>query len=443
MTYLTILEKLKILLDILLDYKIILIFTILLIILTLLYLVKILNKKKYILSTILSFIVVFSISIISNYKILSTTFDNFTTIFFRGIYFPSIYLYITTLILLLVVFIMSILSIKLSKTYKVINTTAFIINNIFLAIILNIIAKNKIDIFSVNSLYTNTNLVVILELNMSMIIIWLLSLIVVYLTNIICDRITLKKKTKVPTTNEIVIDNIPLVEESSNNKVVEEPVLVKDKIIVTSSANAKEKEDNIIKESKVTFNDILNGTVKAIYYDNNSNKNIEYNITNPQEEYEKKYKDKKSENISFQDVIDENRVLPTIKPNKVIIEEPKVTVEEITKREKAKNIKERLSNNTISLDSLVEPSELVEEPISIVDTEKEDNTLIEEPINLDNKSSYTLEDYKKMITMLKELKQFTNSSNISVDDAINISLISNYSIDDCLKFKEMLEGNLN
>ena len=335
---------------------------------------------------------------------------------------------------------MSILSIKLPKTYKVINTTAFIINNIFLAIILNIIAKNKIDIFSVNSLYTNTNLVVILELNMSMIIIWLLSLIVVYLTNIICDRITLKKKTKVPTTNEIVIDNIPL-EESPNNKVVEEPVLVKDKIIVTSSANTKEKENNVIKESKVTFNDILNGTVKAIYYDNNSNKNIEYNITNPQEEYEKKYKDKKSENISFQDVIDENRVLPTIKPNKVIIEEPKVTVEEITKREKAKNIKERLSNNTISLDSLVEPSELVEEPISIVDTEKEDNTLIEETHT--SKSTYTLEDYKKMIAMLKELKQFTNSSNISVDDAINISLISNYSIDDCLKFKEMLEGNLN
>lgn len=440
MTYLTILEKLKILLDILLDYKIILIFTILLIILTLLYLVKILNKKKYILSMILSFIVVFSISIISNYKILSTTFDSFTTIFFRGIYFPSIYLYITTLILLLVVFIMSILSIKLPKTYKVINTTAFIINNIFLAIILNIIAKNKIDIFSVNSLYTNTNLVVILELNMSMIIIWLLSLIVVYLTNIICDRITLKKKTKVPTTNEIVIDNISL-EESSNNKVVEEPVLVKDKIIVTPSVNTKEKENNVIKESKVTFNDILNGTVKAIYYDNNSNKNIEYNITNPQEEYENKYKDKKSENISFQDVIDENRVLPTIKPNKVIIEEPKVTVEEITKREKAKNIKERLSNNTISLDSLVEPSELVEEPISIVDTEKEDNTLIEEKHT--SKSTYTLEDYKKMITMLKELKQFTNSSNISVDDAINISLISNYSIDDCLKFKEMLEGNLN
>lgn len=442
MTYLTILEKLKILLDILLDYKMILIFTILLIILTLLHLVKILNKKKYILSMILSFIVVFSISIISNYKILSTTFDNFTTIFFRGIYFPSIYLYIATLILLLVVFIMSILSIKLPKTYKVINTTAFIINNIFLAIILNIIAKNKIDIFSVNSLYTNTNLVVILELNMSMIIIWLLSLIVVYLTNIICDRITLKKKTKVPTTNEIVIDNIPL-EESSNNKVVEEPVIANDAITITPSVNTKEKEDNILEEPKVTFNDILNGTVEAIYYDNNSNKNIEYNITNPQEEYEKKYESNRLDSISLQDVIDENRVLPTIKPNKVIIEEPKVTVEEMTKREKAKNIKERLSNNTISLDSLVEPSELVEEPISIVDTEKEDNTLIEEPIAIDNKSSYTLEDYKKMIAMLKELKQFTNSSNISVDDAINISLISNYSIDDCLKFKEILESNLN
>ena len=32
---------------------------------------------------------------------------------------------------------------------------------------------------------------------------------------------------------------------------------------------------------------------------------------------------------------------------------------------------------------------------------------------------------------------------ITVDDAVAISLISNYSIDDCLKFKDILESNLN
>lgn len=45
--------------------------------------------------------------------------------------------------------------------------------------------------------------------------------------------------------------------------------------------------------------------------------------------------------------------------------------------------------------------------------------------------------------MLTKLKDFTNSNNVSIDDAVTISLINNYSIDDCLKFKEILESNLN
>ena len=45
--------------------------------------------------------------------------------------------------------------------------------------------------------------------------------------------------------------------------------------------------------------------------------------------------------------------------------------------------------------------------------------------------------------MLKALKIHASGSNISVDDAVTISLISNYSIDDCVKFKEILESNLN
>ena len=121
MTYLTILEKLKVLLDILLDYKLILISIIVLIILTILYLVKLLNKKKYTLSIILTFILTFTISIVSNYKILSTVFDNFMTTFIRGIYFPSIYAYIITLFVVLIAFIMTILSTKLPKRYKLVN----------------------------------------------------------------------------------------------------------------------------------------------------------------------------------------------------------------------------------------------------------------------------------------------------------------------------------
>ena len=51
--------------------------------------------------------------------------------------------------------------------------------------------------------------------------------------------------------------------------------------------------------------------------------------------------------------------------------------------------------------------------------------------------------YKKIVEMLKEIKNNSNKNNISIDDAVTMSLINNYSIDDCVKFKEILESNLN
>lgn len=426
MTYLTILEKLKVLLNVLLDYKLILICTIALILLTLLYLVKILSKKKYILSVIISFILTFAISIISNYKILTTTFDNFTTIFMRGIYFPSIYVYIITLVLVLIVFIISILSIKLPKTYKIINTITFILNNIFLVIVLNIIAKNKIDIFSVNSLYTNTNLVVILELNMSIIILWILSLTVVYLTNAITLRLTTKKKVKVEK------EEIPTIKElAQDNEVLNTPVpAVEMPLVIETSVQETTRnieipqviEEPVQAAPTVTFNDILNGKVEAVYYDNKVN-NIEYTITNPAEDYEKKYQASKNSNIVFQDILKSEPEVITIKPKKEIIE-PKLELEEYTKIEKAKNVKNRLSENTVSLDSLLEKTSPKEEIPEI-------------------KDNHTLEDYKLMINMLKDIKNITRNNNISIEDAINISLISNHSIEDCIKFRELLESSLN
>ena len=93
---------------------------------------------------ILSIVLVFLISILTNLKSLTNTFDNFMTIFFTGIYFPSIYLYISTLVIVLLAFLFSTINIKLRKVYKVINRVMFVINNIIFVIILNIVAKNKI-----------------------------------------------------------------------------------------------------------------------------------------------------------------------------------------------------------------------------------------------------------------------------------------------------------
>lgn len=429
MKYLSLLEKLKVLLDMLLSFKFILIFVIIMLILTILYLFKKISNKKYIIFMSLSIIVTFIISIIKNYKILSNTFDNFATIFFSGIYFPSIYVYIGILLIISLAFITSVLSSKKRKIYKIINSVIFILNNIFFIIVLNVIAKNNINIFEISSLYTNNSLVAILELNIILFILWIAVLTITYITNTICDKISSKQEVKkvVPVLEpikELVIDKkeeiVP--EENISQNIIKENTII-----------------STVNESKVTFNDILNRLVPVTYYDNEIN-SINYNISNPQEIYENNYNNLKleleKENTKVPEDIQNIKKMPEvniIKGNNVI--ENKVnaievqTIEEKTQKIKEENMKKNLISNTISLNDLIKQDKEID--------------MMGQVITTINNPKYTLNDYKKIVEMLKEIKNNSNKNNISIDDAVTMSLINNYSIDDCVKFKEILESNLN
>ena len=435
MTYLSIIEKLRILLDMLLDFKFILIFVILLLILTFLYTIRRINRKKYALMMISTFILLFAISIISNYKVLANTFDNFTTIFFGNIYFPSIYVYIGVLVICFITFITSILNTMLKKIYKIINSIMFVCNNILLIIVLNIIAKNKIDIFSVSSLYTNNNLVAILEISMNLFILWVLSLIIVYTTNCICDRIVVKKHVVVDNNVSSTLEVFNDINEDIN--VNNDSINVSKDEVVIDTVDLNENSDvtpdtlvieDIKEDYSTTFEDILNGNIEVVYYQNDNTCNdLEYSIVNPQEIYENKYnyqvENKSKNDTSFQDIV------KNIEDN---------TIEEQDKSfEKKRLVEDRLIINTVSLDDLNK-----DDTIEEVKNNKNIDTIKEDIItNSDN--DYTIDDYKKISKMLKALKIHASGSNISVDDAVTISLISNYSIDDCVKFKEILESNLN
>lgn len=435
MTYLSIIEKLRILLDMLLDFKFILIFVILLLILTFLYAIRRINRKKYALMMISTFILLFAISIISNYKVLANTFDNFTTIFFGNIYFPSIYVYIGVLVICFITFITSILNTMLKKIYKIINSIMFVCNNILLIIVLNIIAKNKIDIFSVSSLYTNNNLVAILEISMNLFILWVLSLIIVYTTNCICDRIVVKKHVVVDNNVSSTLEVFNDINEDIN--VNNDSINVSKDEVVIDTVDLNENSDvtpdtlvieDIKEDYSTTFEDILNGNIEVVYYQNDNTCNdLEYSIVNPQEIYENKYnyqvENKSKNDTSFQDIV------KNIEDN---------TIKEQDKSfENKRLVEDRLIINTVSLDDLNK-----DDTIEEVKNNKNIDTIKEEIItNSDN--DYTIDDYKKISKMLKALKIHASGSNISVDDAVTISLISNYSIDDCVKFKEILESNLN
>lgn len=459
MSYLSIVEKFKILFDMILDVKFIFIFLGVLVIATFLYLIKKIDNRKYIMIITLSLLLILGIDIVINYKELAEVFDNFMTIFFSNIYFPSVYVYVGTLLIVAIAFVTSMFNKMLNKIYKIINGITFVMNNILLVIILNIIAKNKIDVFTPNELYTNINLVAVLEISIGLFVLWVLSLIVVYTTSVICDRIGNKRREFVTCDINSDVEGIDITKDTSSYNNVLTPVEavseVKEPSIVTYEIESNNVEPEVIEEvsnvdtnvgtddvkennsNVVTFDDILNGRIPVNYYENVLSVD-EHDIVNPQEVFENKYKEyKEKSNIeSFQDIVNDAN------EDKVVI----------IKNNKAKD---NLRINTVTLDSLEDKNDIVD---TMVTSESSGNENICEVTNeLDNtdkvdvvtsnekirKDSYSLDDYKKFIAMLGELKDFTNSNNVSIDDAVTISLINNYSIDDCLKFKEILESNLN
>ena len=459
MSYLSIVEKFKILFDMILDVKFIFIFLGVLVIATFLYLIKKIDNRKYIMIITLSLLLILGIDIVINYKELAEVFDNFMTIFFSNIYFPSVYVYVGTLLIVAIAFITSMFNKMLNKIYKIINGITFVMNNILLVIILNIIAKNKIDVFTPNELYTNINLVAVLEISIGLFVLWVLSLIVVYTTSVICDRIGNKRRELVTCDINSDVEGIDITKDTSSYNNVLTPVEavseVKEPSIVTYEIESNNVEPDVIEEvsnvdtnvgtddvkennsNVVTIDDILNGRIPVNYYENILSVDA-HDIVNPQEVFENKYKEyKEKSNIeSFQDIVNDAN------DDKVVI----------IKNNKAKD---NLRINTVTLDSLEDKNDIVD---TMVTSESSGNENISEVTNeLDNtgkidvvtsneeirKDSYSLDDYKKFIAMLGELKDFTNSNNVSIDDAVTISLINNYSIDDCLKFKEILESNLN
>ena len=139
--------------------------------------------------------------------------------------------------------------------------------------------------------------------------------------------------------------------------------------------------------------------------------------------------DTKKEN----ELINEFDITKDIKDNNIM------TIEEITQIEKEKVSKERLNINTILLSDL--NSDEVPNDNNADDLQDKSNEIVVLNENTYN-NEYTIEDYKKIIEMLNNIK-LQSISNINIEDAVAISLINNYSVEDCMKFKKLLESNLN
>ena len=119
-------------------------------------------------------IVILLFLIIFYNKVFLNLLDNFINYIFNSLYFPNLAVYSIILIVSNIFFIMAILNKKIDKSHKIINIVNAIVIDSLLIFIIDIISKNNIDVYEKLTVFSNNNLLVLLELSTGVFTSWVL-----------------------------------------------------------------------------------------------------------------------------------------------------------------------------------------------------------------------------------------------------------------------------
>ena len=103
-------------------------------------------------------------------KLLDGLFDYI----FKILYFPDLPIYLIVLIISNMFFIISIFSKKIKKSHKILNAASTVILDAILVLVIDIVSKNDIDLYNSINIYSNSKLLVLLELSIAVFISWIL-----------------------------------------------------------------------------------------------------------------------------------------------------------------------------------------------------------------------------------------------------------------------------
>ena len=171
------LEKLKILFSTIISKPFFALSALIGVVLAILMIIDIIKRKKirkryYIASWFFIFLF-----IVTKYmNVIPTLIDNLINQIFLILYFPNIGVYMLLLLIINIGFIYSLIK-NIHKSYKILSGIISILMDLLFIFIINLIIDNKIDLTSEITLYTNSNLLVLLELSTALFVSWILLII--------------------------------------------------------------------------------------------------------------------------------------------------------------------------------------------------------------------------------------------------------------------------
>lgn len=184
MTRVSLLEKIKSLVEII-SSSYFFIFILIIFIILSIYLFntikkdEIRTKKAYVYAYA---VILFSIMIFYNSQIFDLL-DYLMNNIFVILCFPNLAVYITMIIFLNIIMIKSVFSKKITNINKIINISVYSSIHFILILILNLISKNQINVYDQTSLYSNQDLLNLVSLSIIIFIMWILFNIISYFIN--------------------------------------------------------------------------------------------------------------------------------------------------------------------------------------------------------------------------------------------------------------------
>lgn len=373
MTQTTILEKLKIVFDVSMSSKLFIAVFAFIILLSIVALTT--NKHnakrgKTIYGLVYAAILV--AILIFYHESIGKMFDYMMNNFFIVLYFPNIAVYLAAIIITNIILLVSAFNFKTPKLVRNINIVVYGIIHYLLALVLNVITKNNLDIFSQTSVYGNTDAQAIIEFSSAIFMVWIIFLVFYKLIR------KYQLKDAVPVKREVVVKKVRTLPKDIAEVPV--PLFVKAQPKKQEESKAKVEEPVIIAEIVDEFKLEKDALEKQLEEAKTKLKLAEEQI----KVHEETIKIQEEENFKLEE------------------EQISLQYEQIgLQQEKAKLQQEKtklLQENRKLQDAKVEVLEVKEEP-KITEEPKLDATAAIMK-NLDN--MFTLEDYKILATILKD-----------------------------------------
>lgn len=367
---------------------------------------KISKKTCFILSTISTFLLIGYV-IFNNSSSLATVFDSIMDDLFTNIYFPSTYAYLFVYFFMNISILGSLINIKHKSTYKTIHGVFFIIINFLFALILEFIASNKIDIFKKTSLFSNKNLIILLELSIMVFVFWLLTLGLVYLSTVISDRIILKQEKK-----ELEKDA-----HLKNVNVLEATVAIPEEVGEKNTSTVPAMNTNLIEN-----NENLNTDTTPSYH---------FIPTMPNHSMNQQTTESIKDTIPPFMTSYPTHEFATPVNNRNDIQENSFDLSSFIPKKPERQIITPMNNNNTVLEQILNNSlPYIQENPEQIKLEEEKNT-------------YTLNDYRIFNKMLKDIREHNHNNSITIDKNLEYRLITKYSTETYDLFKRMLKNYSN